>query len=187
MNIKIVLLLLAIIFTACKNENSTETEQAETPTEAISETTPEQTPAVLVGPIRFETLQKTPYKDLFVFEAVTFNEDQVALLKPLSKDVHFTVALGSWCEDSQFLIPRFYALTKALSIDESAIELVAVDEEKITPEAFIKENDIAYVPTIIVQKNNNELGRIVELTIEDLASDLLKILSGEDYKHTYQE
>lgn len=188
MYLKFISILFAIVFIACNNAPKNPSDVVSPAvSDAETDTDTKQTPEVLVGSIDFGTLQKAPYNEYFVFETFNFDDDKIAALKTLSQEVYFTVALGTWCEDSQYLIPRFYALTKALSIDENAIKLIALDEEKVNPEAFIRENNIAYVPTIIVQKNNAELGRIVELTVEDLASDLLKILSGEEYKHTYQD
>ena len=44
---------------------------------------------------------------------------------------------------------------------------------------------IINVPTFIFYKDGEELGRIVEYPIQDLESDMLKILSGQPYRHAY--
>ena len=36
-------------------------------------------------------------------------------------------------------------------------------------------------------KDDQELGRMVEYPLESLEKDMVKILSGEDYKHAYAE
>ena len=62
-----------------------------------------------------------------------------------------------------------------------------VSEDKDTPEGLEEGMDIQYVPTIILFKNGEELGRIVESPVETLEKDLLKIAKGEPYEHTYAD
>jgi hypothetical protein len=57
--------------------------------------------------------------------------------------------------------------------------------EKNTPQNYEEGLGITNVPTFIFYKDGKELNRIVEFPIEDLESDMLKILQGEPYKHAY--
>jgi hypothetical protein len=58
---------------------------------------------------------------------------------------------------------------------------------KETPQNYEKDLNIEYVPTLLFYKDDKELGRYVELAQETLEKDMIAILSGEEYKHSYQE
>ena len=45
--------------------------------------------------------------------------------------------------------------------------------------------NITNTPTIIFNKEDIEINRIVEFPMESLEDDILKILNDEDYKHVY--
>ena len=48
------------------------------------------------------------------------NPETVTILKARGADVRFVVFFGTWCEDSQILLPKFYALMDAASIGRSS-------------------------------------------------------------------
>jgi thioredoxin-related protein len=76
---------------------------------------------------------------------------------------------------------------EALQFDENNVELITVDRKKSTPENDQQGFDIQRVPTIIFFRNNKEIGRFVEYPRETMEADFLKIVSGQPYKHSYQE
>lgn len=92
----------------------------------------------------------TPYAP--AQEALTQNKDSVQLL----------VFMGTWCEDSQFIIPRLFALTDASGFSAQHITLVGVDRKKTTYGHLAEALNVTNVPTIIVLKKGIELGRVVE-------------------------
>ena len=57
--------------------------------------------------------------------------------------------------------------------------------DKTTPQDYEAGLDITNIPTFIFFKDGVELGRIVEFAVEDLESDMIKVLSGQPYKHAY--
>ena len=61
-----------------------------------------------------------------------------------------------------------------------------MDRDKKTPTGSATENGITNVPTFIFYKDGKEVNRIVESPVEFLEDDILAILSGSDYKHTYE-
>lgn len=85
-------------------------------------------------------------------ESLQKNKDSVQLL----------VFMGTWCEDSHFVIPRLYKLTDAAGFTDSHISLIGVDRNKKTLSHLCEALNIINVPTIIVMKNGKELGRVVE-------------------------
>lgn len=69
---------------------------------------------------------------------------------------------GTWCEDSQNLLPQFYRLIDKSGFPDSAITLVGVDRNKETLYNLDEVFNIKNVPTFIIMKNGKELGRMIE-------------------------
>ena len=70
--------------------------------------------------------------------------------------------MGTWCEDSHFIIPKFYTLVDAAGFSRERITLIGVDREKKTLSHLDEAMNIKNVPTIIVMKNGKEIGRVIE-------------------------
>jgi thiol-disulfide isomerase/thioredoxin len=85
-------------------------------------------------------------------EALEKNKDSVRLL----------VFIGTWCEDSHFIIPKLYATCDAAGFPDKNITLIGVDRNKTTLGNLTETLNVKNVPTIIVFKNGKELGRVVE-------------------------
>ena len=96
--------------------------------------------------------------------------------------------MGTWCSDSQREIPNFYKLLDEANFDYKNLELVTVDKKK-KAKGLEKGFDIIRVPTFIFYKNGKEIGRFVEHALEGstIEDDILKIISGQPYKHPYQK
>ncbi|UOK42751.1 MULTISPECIES: thioredoxin family protein [Flavobacterium] len=153
-----------------------------------TETTVVQTKDTLIGKQPKEALLKTPYSLWYKpnHENYKPNMATIAELKKHTKDVTVLVFMGTWCDDSQLQVPGFFKIMEALQFDNTKVTLIAVDKNKKTPEQFEKELDITNVPTFIFYKNGKEIHRIVERPMESLEKDMLKIISGQNYKHAYQ-
>lgn len=76
--------------------------------------------------------------------------------------VNLVIFMGTWCEDSHFVIPRFYKILDSAGFDKSRITLVAVDKSKKDKHNLSNAFHITNVPTIIVFKKGKEAGRVVE-------------------------
>ncbi|HEX5742811.1 MAG TPA: thioredoxin family protein [Flavobacteriaceae bacterium] len=143
----------------------------------------------LVGIADRAMLQQAPFNswfDLF-YKDYQVDETIISQLKPHMKDVKIKIFMGTWCGDSKVATPPFYKIMDALQFDEKNIELITVDRKKSTPENDQQGFDIQRVPTIILFRNNKEIGRFVEYPRETMEADFLKIASGQDYKHSYQD
>ena len=79
--------------------------------------------------------------------------------------VSFIVFAGTWCDDSQFILPRFFRLLELAGVDDSRIRFCAVDRNKKTPDGSADDFHIERVPTIIAVFANKEIGRVVEYGI----------------------
>ena len=88
--------------------------------------------------------------------------------------------MGTWCEDSQFIIPKFYLLLDAAGFSQDRVTLIGVDRKKQTLSHLTEALNITNVPTIIVLKNGKEAGRVIEFGKNGLfdmeLGDILKSL-----------
>lgn len=154
-----------------------------------NKTVPYGDAVMLLGIANRQGLQKDGFESWFDpgYEDYTPNIETLAQLKSLLNNVHITVFMGTWCEDSHAEVPHLYKILDQVGYDENNVTLITVSEEKTTPEGFEKNRDITNVPTIILINNEEELGRIVEYPIETLEKDMTVILSGKEYKHAYAD
>jgi thiol-disulfide isomerase/thioredoxin len=95
-------------------------------------------------------------------KAYTPNAAGLEALKNNKDSVELLVFMGTWCEDSQFIIPKLFALTDAAGFSDERITLIGTDRQKKTLSHLSEALNVTNVPTIIVLKKGKELGRVVE-------------------------
>ncbi|MBS1920045.1 MAG: thioredoxin family protein [Bacteroidetes bacterium] len=95
-------------------------------------------------------------------ENYTPNNSAVEELKKNKDSVELLVFIGTWCDDSHFIIPKFYALLDAAGFPQHRVTLIGVDRNKKTFSHLCEALNIVDVPTIIAYKKGKELGRVVE-------------------------
>lgn len=95
--------------------------------------------------------------------------------------------MGTWCGDSKREVPRFYKILEETGFDENKIELICVDRTKTTPDSLQKGFNLIRVPTFIFYKDGKEVGRFVEYPRETMEADILKIVTQQPYKHSYDK
>ena len=88
----------------------------------------------------------------------------------------FVVFGGTWCEDTQNLLPKFYKLVDKSGYPETRITLIAVDRQKTALNNLHTTYNIVNVPTFIVLKNGKEVGRVVEYGKGDVVKELGEIV-----------
>ncbi|WP_049930548.1 TlpA family protein disulfide reductase [Halosimplex carlsbadense] len=90
--------------------------------------------------------------------------ETVDVLAALADDVTFKVWGGDWCIDCRSQLPDFGAALDAAGVPDHRIEEYAVEKEedgtKIGPN--VDEYDIEYIPTVVVERNGEEVARFVE-------------------------
>lgn len=89
------------------------------------------------------------------------------------------VVMGTWCEDSQREVPRFYKILDKLDFNTENLIMIGVNRLKLADETEVNELNIELVPTIIFYINDEEIGRIIESPEESLEKDLFNIISIE--------
>jgi hypothetical protein len=104
------------------------------------------------------------------------DNDVLNNLKYTLDDMNFILVLGAWCGDSKEQVPRFVKLLDCLKYDVQRVLFIAVDRNKSAGGIAVGAYNIERVPTIIVVKNDVEIGRITETPEETLEKDLLKII-----------
>ena len=94
----------------------------------------------------------------------SYNPNSVALqaLREHGDSTRLVVFMGTWCEDSHVIIPKFYSLISAAGFSADKVSLLGVDRSKKTLGYLAEALDVKNVPTIIVFKNGKEAGRVVE-------------------------
>lgn len=106
-----------------------------------------------------------------------------AALAAVEPGAEVTVYLGTWCSDSKRELARLWrAFDDAGVFAEDdlpfAIEYVAVDRDKREPAGRAAAAGVEYVPTFVVSRGGEEVGRVVEIAVEGIERDLLALLSG---------
>jgi thiol-disulfide isomerase/thioredoxin len=137
---------------------------------------------MLLGAISIEELQQEPFAEWYQMESDGYEVD-TELTNAISNPGQYTyeVFLGTWCGDSRREVPRMEKIFSEMGIDMSNVLIVTLDCDKISPNGEQEGKDIRYVPTLIVNKDNQEIGRIVESPSSETAtleSDLFEISLG---------
>ncbi|MBL4662683.1 MAG: thioredoxin family protein [Flavobacteriaceae bacterium] len=144
---------------------------------------------MLLGIMDQKGLQLEQFKTWYDENHLAHEMDTTSIenIKPLLSSFSIKVFMGTWCEDSQKLVPALFKVLDVANYDSSQVEMIAVDHDKKTPDGLESGYDIEYVPTIIFSKNGKELNRIVEYEIETLEKDIFKIIDGQPYKNVYED
>ena len=137
-----------------------------------------QTP-VLTGPTDVKILTDAKAYPWFDTGCKEYKPD-AATLKTLQEnmpaDATLLVFAGTWCSDTQYLLPKFYKSLDDAGISRDRVKLYLLDEQKKSPEALEKQHNVVSVPTFIIMQNGKELGRIVESVQQSIEADLVKQL-----------
>ena len=92
----------------------------------------------------------------------TPNAAAVEALKKNANTIELLVFMGTWCEDSHFIIPKFYTLLDAAGFPLDRVTLIGTDRSKKTLSHLAEALGIINVPTIMIMKDGKEIGRVVE-------------------------
>jgi thiol-disulfide isomerase/thioredoxin len=108
----------------------------------------------------------------------------VAALHDVGHDVELTVVFGTWCGDSKRYVPELLKTVDLAANNRVGIRLVSIRRGFKEPLDFVRDQKIINVPTVIITRNNEEIGRIVETpALETIEADLAAILAGRPPTH----
>ena len=70
---------------------------------------------------------------------------------------------------------------------ENQMQMILLDRNKTSGYGLEKDKNIHHVPTFVVYKERQEIGRIIETPTETLEEDLFNILIGDPPTPNYSE
>ena len=135
---------------------------------------------VMVGFISKQELASDTAFTWFAQNQQGYKPDQNALqlLKANRDSINVIAFGGTWCDDTKYILPKFFMLADAAGLSEDHVTVVGVDHSKKTIQHLSEAFGITNVPTLIVMRNGKELGRVVEYGHTGLFDkDLAEILS----------
>ena len=194
-----IIFLVSVFFIACKSEikeeknvdiNSEELKENIDPDfNILVSDTVHEGEMMLLGKVNRKGFGLEELADSYIeaYENHILDSASVKLLEPLLKTVTIKVFVRSCCSDTQIHIPALYKILDAAKFNYDHLEMVALSHDKDTPDGLEKGFDIDYVPTIIVYRDQKEIGRFVEYAQETLEKDLLAIINETGYIHGYAE
>ena len=152
------IIILALVFVSCKSINKVNF----TTIDAVYNNTNEKT---LQGIINRKIIEADTTFKWFSTNFKYAQPDAAAIETFNLKKNKFKMIVfgGTWCEDTQNLLPMFYKLVEKSDYPQKKITLVGVNRQKQSGNQFSSQYKIINVPTFIVIDNNNkEVGRVVE-------------------------
>lgn len=136
--------------------------------------------AVLVGRVTREELEIARPEWMHAMVEADIDVEASNALAAVPPGAEVVVLLGTWCSDSGREVPRLWrALDQTGGMVPFEIEYVAVDRSKEEPADLVQGQDLRYVPTFVVRRGGEEVGRVVESAPNGIERDLLALLSGE--------
>jgi thiol-disulfide isomerase/thioredoxin len=136
-----------------------------------------------------EDFKLEPYAQWFnpTYKDYKLDKRAIRKLKKHSKDFKIKVFMSVWCHDSKREVPHLYKILEAINFDIKNLEVIALNRSKKTPKNLQEGFNIVRTPTFIFYKNGKEIGRYVEIPRKILEKDILRIVSGKSYKHSYDK
>ena len=133
------------------------------------------------GLITFDDLNKEPTFTWLKSGNDEYKPEETAAnyLRTHLKDYSIVVFLGTWCDDSHYLIPKFEKVLQMIEYPLSQISMYGADRAKTTKNGEHKKYNITLVPTIILFKGEKEAGRITETTQKSIEADLVAIIKAD--------
>lgn len=136
---------------------------------------------VYKGRFTFEDLKKELSFTWFKSGTDNYKPDAATIefLKNQLPDYEMVVLLGTWCDDSQDMLPKLYKVLQLSAYPMSKYSMYGVDRAKTAKYSEHKQYDLKNVPTIILIKDHKEAGRIVETVKKSLEQDLRDIIEKD--------
>jgi hypothetical protein len=143
--------------------------------ETIKSTT--EAEVIYKGSCTFEDLLRVPAFN-FQKQSEDYRPDpaKIAALSEKLSNYHLVILLGTWCEDSHRLIPQLYRVLTTTNFPLDQLSIFALDRDKKGREEVEVRYKVSNVPTIIVLKEDEEIGRITEIVQKSIESDLADII-----------
>ena len=131
---------------------------------------------MLVGEIAQEELYRE--NPQFARDAKAYVPDPEAIsgLKEIAARTKIVVFLGTWCSDSQSEIPKLLKVIDETGNRNFEVTVYGLDRTKQDEAGNALAHGILFVPTVVLYRADQALGRIVEYPERSMEADLLDIL-----------
>jgi thiol-disulfide isomerase/thioredoxin len=118
----------------------------------------------LLGFISKEQITKDPDFTWYAQNSKYFKpkKEHIDIIREKAYDFQVILFTGTWCHDSQQIIPKYFSLLEAAEFPEHRMVIVGMDRQKTVPGNLHRPLNIINVPTLIVLKDGVEVGRVVE-------------------------
>lgn len=136
---------------------------------------------VFKGQITYNDLRKElsfKWLDKGIIDYKPAEADMVFLQKHLS-GYEVVTFMGTWCDDSQNLVPKLLKVLAAADYPMHQHTMYGVDRTKQAKYTEAKFYEISRVPTIILLKDNQEVGRITESVNKSIEADIKAIIEKD--------
>lgn len=100
-------------------------------------------------------------------------------LKQNINQYRLVILMGTWCDDSQIMIPRLYKVLSNAGFNMENYSMFGVNRAKQTMNLENKFYNLVNVPTIILYRNNFEKGRIIETVKLSVEADLARLIKAD--------
>ena len=137
---------------------------------------------ILVGELNMDGIMGSVFGEYYFEEFETYQPNMQimeSLITNLAPDFQYTIVLGTWCGDSKREVPRMLKVLEEAGIDSDDIKLYAVDFSKEAENTPVGTLNIVKVPTLIVYKDMEDIGRILDPLVESIEGDVLGTTGGE--------
>lgn len=147
---------------------------------------------MLLGPCSKVAFMRFPYNRWYdqYYNGYTVDTISTQSFKTDLKDKEVLIFGATWCGDTQQNLPRFLKILEKAELSNAKIRMVMVDNAqeryKQSPTHEEANRNIFRVPTFIVLKKGEEIGRIIERPVESLEKDLAKIIAHQPYQPAYK-
>ncbi len=140
---------------------------------------------ILVGKTTRKSFYQKYYNEWFDANYRDYRSQAVTIqkLKPLINSYDIVIVMGTWCGDSREQVPVLYKILDEAGYQKEP-EVYCVPRKYLSYKP-VKNFHLKRVPTIIIYKNGQEKGRIIEYPMQSLEDDMLKIIQG-GYRHELQ-
>ena len=112
------------------------------------------------------------------------NSEAVKAIKAIEKNTVVTLAFGTWCPDSKNYVPRLIKALQSAANNKIQVKLIGIDNQFHEPVNSVQPLRITNVPTVIIERDGHEIGRIVETPASStMEEDLAAVLAGRELVH----
>lgn len=133
----------------------------------------------LIGAVSEEQILESDH--LFKIHTQRYKPDSDALkyLNSYEDSLSLNIFFGFWCRESKKYLPGLVKTLSQTTLKKMDVNYIGVDAEKKFPDSFLKLYNIKYIPTVVILRGNEEVGRIEDAPSQPIEIELVEILKKE--------